>query len=462
SHENDSDVHLATAQGGVVLSDPLSGVSITCGSCHLTEISAEHGRAHVGLGDDACIECHNASERTTRAVTDSWPGRQGRDACEACHDDIHAGQTTVHKATQIDENGAASDTACVASGCHATADTRVLHAGLGCTLSGCHSKTGAISGTKMTCGGSDSESGTNCHTDGERHAALDAAHIATQIGHDGSASATGCARPGCHPTADVRVLHTETGGCATAGCHTENGPTYMTCGGAAGALACHTASDANKHDDFAVVHIGIEYSTSNVATPGSCVKDGCHLSVNVYETHHDAGCAISGCHVEGGPSGVLGCGGTDPALSCHLRNISYHTENPDHHIAVEYNDSNVPTPGTCVTAGCHSSTRMTTLHPSVKDPVTGETISGGCYLTAGCHVEGGPSMVIGCGGTDPTLSCHMRADLHAVDATAHLATEYASRLYTPPDVPAEPGACTDAGCHSTVDVRDLHAPVGCF
>ena len=459
SHTDDDVVHApeSRSQASATYTDRTSGVSVTCGSCHTTDIGIEHARRNSVIAGDTCLGCHNKNETTVAAVMGDWPASDTAAACATCHgDSIHGAIGSAHVATQIDHEGHVSSTGCAKPGCHPTADVRVLHAEIGCTISGCHSNTGDIRGSRtMTCGGTDDQSGTSCHTASSRHATADAAHIATQIGHDGQVSETGCVRPGCHATADVRDLHEEVGVCYTAGCHVAGGPTYMTCGGGAGTPACHTASDANKHDDFATVHVGVEYSTANVPTPGSCVKDGCHVTVNVYETHHEVGCAIPGCHVEGGPTGVLGCGGNadNAALSCHLRNISYHTKNPNHHIGVEYSTANVPTPGSCVKDGCHTTTRLSTLHSGV----------GGCYGTPGCHVAGGPSMIIGCGGNDPTLSCHMAtADppdtYHPDSATVHTGVEIGN------DGLPQEGAC---GCHdnpspppgySALDVRSIPDP----
>jgi hypothetical protein len=151
-HENDEDVHTATAQGSVLLTEALSGVSITCSSCHKMEITAEHSRSHVTLSGNVCVSCHNENDATLAAVSDSWPARQTTQACATCHEGMHAGISEAHIATN---NG------CLKAGCHATADVRILHKGKGCTLSGCHSNSDRIAGYRMTCGGTGANS---CHT----------------------------------------------------------------------------------------------------------------------------------------------------------------------------------------------------------------------------------------------------------------------------------------------------------
>jgi len=196
-HKHDTEIHLATEQGGALLADTLSRVSITCGSCHQMDIVNEHARGHVGLGKDACIECHNESETTIRAVLDSWPERETSEACATCHDGMHDAIGTAHRAKQ---------TGCVTSGCHSTSDVRILHKSVGCAIAGCHSRTGAIAGSRMTCGGT---GGAACHTG----ANLDAIHSSPHGDASGSVSGACTA---CHGSTVVSASPGHTG-CS---CHT--------------------------------------------------------------------------------------------------------------------------------------------------------------------------------------------------------------------------------------------------
>ncbi|MRS12279.1 MAG: hypothetical protein EG823_04305 [Actinobacteria bacterium] len=211
SHKNDSKVHTASVQGSTEWADAVSGVRITCASCHRMDLTAEHTRAHVGLGADACVECHNKNENTIRAVRDSWPDRLGADACATCHDSKHEDADAVHTAVQLDDTGTPSTSACVQSGCHATADVRVLHAGVGCANSACHSSGGAITGMKMTCGGPDTREGRNCHSNSTRHVG---AHDALEAGMAGTKSSACTA---CHGSQVFAVAAGEHRGCL---CHT--------------------------------------------------------------------------------------------------------------------------------------------------------------------------------------------------------------------------------------------------
>ncbi len=231
SHKNDASMHVATRQGSAVWVDPASGVRITCASCHSSDLGIEHGRSHVGFGSDACRQCHNKNETTIRAVRESWPEREAADACTTCHVDKHGSVNSVHTAVQLDDTGAVSQTACVKSGCHGSADVRVLHKNVGCANSACHSNSGAISGSKMTCGGPDTRSGRNCHASGTWHVGM---HITLEAGIAGTRSSACTA---CHGTNLFAVATGEHQGCS---CHTygEATPANREC------VDCHQATHA--------------------------------------------------------------------------------------------------------------------------------------------------------------------------------------------------------------------------
>lgn len=231
SHKDDASVHVATAQGSAVWVDPASGVRLTCASCHSSDLGIEHGRSHVGFGADACQQCHNKNETTIRAVRESWPDRETADACTTCHADKHGSVNSVHTAVQLDDTGAVSQTACVKSGCHGSADVRVLHKDVGCTNPACHSNGRAISGSKMTCGGPDTRSGRNCHASGTHHVGM---HVTLEAGIAGTKSSACTA---CHGTNLFAVAAGEHQGCS---CHSygQATPSNREC------AACHKGSHA--------------------------------------------------------------------------------------------------------------------------------------------------------------------------------------------------------------------------
>lgn len=467
-----ADCHGDKARAPMHAVDVISGVKATgeagCGDtgagCHdLDDLHALHPDAPQSCGGSATDgepACHDLEVQADRPTATGCGTGEG--TCHATYLNerySHENDASVHSApsqgSAVLVDGA-TGIRVTCGACHSM-ELAAEHARPGSSLGSgcgrCHNRNGTT--TRAVKDSWPDRTGRNacatCHRG--KHRATGTAHLATQLNAQGNPAGNSCVAAGCHPSADVRVVHAGVG-CAFAGCHSARGnikgAAVMSCGGtdAQTGTSCHTGGSVHA----AAKHVATEFSSANVATPGSCAKSGCHTSTSVDSLHAKKGCALSACHAGAGPSGIMGCGGTDPSRSCHLRNISYHTRNPNHHIGVEYNADNVAAPGTCVTAGCHETNRLSTLHTKV----------GGCYGTAGCHVKDGPSMVIGCGGSNGALSCHLLANLHEVGPAAHNAVEYASRNATPPNIPGQPGGCTAAGCHGTVDVRQVHGGVGCF
>ena len=451
SHEKDGEVHSAAngRQGASTLTDPASGVTLTCAVCHSMDIGDEHTRPGSALGADSCLGCHNANENTAAVVKASWTERESAGACEACHgDERHGAMDSVHMAAELDRlTGEPVEGSCVTAGCHDTADVRGVHSSKGCMLAGCHSRTGSISGTgPMSCGGPAGTPGA-CHVGADKHRDFYAKHTGVELDRlTGEPKPGSCVTPGCHPTVSVYELHHDVG-CAITGCHVAGGPSgIVSCGGPAGTPgACHVGAD--KHRNFYAKHTGIELDwITGEAIEGSCVTPGCHPTVSVYELHHDVGCAIAGCHVAGGPSGIVSCGGPGGATgACHTA-AEAHLDLSARHTGVELEWlSGQPVPGSCVIAGCHPSVALDGLHADV-----------GCTID-GCHDGVGPSGIVSCGGPDgPAGACHTTIDTHAGFATAHAGIEL-DRLSGEPLA----GACARAGCHPTASVDEVHYAVGC-
>lgn len=446
SHKNDSEAHSAEGgrQGSATLTDRVSGVTLTCAVCHSMDLTAEHTRPGSPLGGDSCLGCHNANDTTSGVVKASWAERDTADACAACHGDgMHGAIDTVHTATQIADNGRASESGCVASGCHSTADVRSLHAAQGCTLAGCHNKTGAISGSAaLSCGGPAGTGGA-CHTGADKHRNFAAKHTGIELDFlSGRAVAGSCARTGCHPTVALDVLHDDKG-CAIAGCHTAGGPGVVSCGGPAGTGgACHTAADTHRTLTFR--HGGTELDfVTGLPTPGSCVRAGCHATAAVDELHGTGGCTIAGCHGESATSSCGGPAGTPGA--CHTA-ADAHTTFAASHTGIELDQTTGdPTPGSCVRVGCHPTVAVDQLHGPK-----------GCNIS-GCHAEDGTSGVVSCGGPAGTEgACHTTADTHGDLAAKHTGVELDPLTGDPTE-----GSCARPGCHATVAVDQLHGPEGC-
>jgi len=191
----------------------------------------------------------------------------------ACHvaGERHSGADGAHIATEISHTGEVEEGACAKPGCHATADVRELHTELHCYTAGCHVEGGP---TYMTCGGTADTEGA-CHIAGERHSKADGAHTATELAADGTPTSGFCANEGCHPSADVRELHT-TYHCYNPECHVVGGPTYMSCGGAAGSESCHLSFTRDEHfvdhsADLTGTVGGVVYGPgANIGCLGSC------------------------------------------------------------------------------------------------------------------------------------------------------------------------------------------------
>jgi hypothetical protein len=167
-------------------------------------------------------------------------GLEGQDACHTGANK-HYDKDAKHQAAQLDRFGDPVTGYCDRAGCHASGDVRSLHPNTRCSTSGCHVEGGP---TYMTCGGLEGQDA--CHTGANKHYDKDAKHQATELDPAGAASPGACESSGCHTTIDVRALHSTTY-CSTSGCHVTGGPTYMSCGGAAGGPSCHFSYSAAEH-----------------------------------------------------------------------------------------------------------------------------------------------------------------------------------------------------------------------
>ncbi len=209
------------AQRGDMYWDDASGIGTSCGVCHDMTLGAEHARPNSSIpaGKSGCLTCHNKNLATARVVKASWTAKNGNRACAACHDgtsakEPHGAIATVHSATEIGADGAATAGSCIKSGCHGNTDVRTIHRRVGCTIDGCHEGTGDIRGHRvMSCGGTDAATACHAGYSADKHfdvktgAAVD--HSANLSGLVNGVTYTAGANTGCFGChdADLRVEH---------------------------------------------------------------------------------------------------------------------------------------------------------------------------------------------------------------------------------------------------------------
>jgi len=271
---SDSAHRAGDRQTGAILIDEASGVWTSCDTCHAATLGTEHARPNAVLvknDGNACTGCHNHNATTARVVKSGWPARMSDLACASCHGKPgvsaqHSEIATAHAALELTIDGTPKRGACEASGCHASADLRVLHRRVGCVAQGCHAPKGDIDGTDIrSCGGL--RQGSACHagysaTTGHNRSSL--AHAPTEIDPKGNISPGYCMRSGCHPTEDLSRLH-GTDGCDAMGCHGgATKPSITSCGGVDASAGCHTGFSPTEHfvsHDAALsgAHDGVTY-----------------------------------------------------------------------------------------------------------------------------------------------------------------------------------------------------------
>lgn len=445
------------------------GCASTGAGCHPTADLSVVGDPLDGAIHRHCLRCH---DRT--ASGDNMPYRPDRTTCGAGRD-CHAGPGDYDPATgrHAGAGGPADgeDRAHHQAG-SVQSDDRLVHraSGVSTRCGSCHSmilgdehtRPNASLGAVDACLGCHNAGATPaatvksdwtakdtdeacaaCHGGAASHGSPDAMHRAVQYSYDNRVSSSACARSACHSTADVRVLH-KAAGCTLAGCHRATGDIRGSrkrgCGGtdAIAGGACHTNGKRHRKADAA--HVATERDPYGNLEPGSCLRPGCHATLDVRDLHKKDGCSTPGCHVPGGPT-YMTCGGSAGQQSCHTSGNRHRSAEASHQ-AAEYDKFGVARPGSCAQPGCHPTVDVRAIHKTKS------------CLTPGCHVEGGPTYM-SCGGIDGQSNCHTGSNRHRSLDASHQATE----LGTTGTV--QPGACTRSGCHTTVDVRVLHKKKSC-
>ena len=406
SHKRDTKVHSPkTTQPA----DDTSFWSTPCGGCHQmapdgTSLVTEHALPTSARSDDpdnVCTNCHN-NEASVPIVDDKWSQRDTPESCSACHG--ASGLPAAHVGDLPAQHDSASP-GCAGSGagCHPTSDllevgkpTPAKNIHRDCLR--CHDWTQsngdfAYDPTKKTCG-----EGRDCH-------GSPGAYDPTTDVHDGSGGLANGNDTKHHKAGkkQARALWKD----SASGTETQ-------------CKACHN------------MKMGVEHTrpNSDIAHGAGTVCTRCHnanlTSASVVKNSWPKKNKSSAC------------------ASCHTPNSSMeiHGSMKKSHVAVELAPNGTPTPGACVTAGCHATLDLRVLHASK-----------GC-MPSGCHVKSGNifgSDIRSCGGLNPNTGCHP-----GFSANQHFQSHAAGMSGTHEGVTYSVGQNVGCfGCH-LADLQDEH------
>ena len=479
-----------------------------CESCHSRGLAASHTEVPSVLGSDyeesvGCGECHNDVRSFGQAaVLTNWKKR----SCEACHKPNSS--APMHDAEVADPVKAKSAQGCgrTGQGCHAGNDLHALHADAPKNCSGsaetsesaCHIlDTEALKPTATTCGGSSDKA---CHrgddVTGYTHKKADTLHAPTSS----------------VPARDVSFRDTACGSCHRMDA---NGTSLIDEHALASSAKSEVPSDncLNCHNNNASLAT-VQDAWSARDTTDSC--SACHGTEGLPAAHegdltsahvaeNSAGCAESGagCHPT---ADLLGVGTPTTTANLHRDCLRCHDwKQADGNLAYNAEDKSCGAGRACHDAyspstDVHGGTAGVTDGSDAAHHTAGskqasaryvDTVSGVSTACETCH-----SMVLGVehGASTSSLAsgagticerCHNRSSATATVAktswpTKNSATACESCHGTPgissvhagidaahvgieiaPGGELQPGACTSAGCHSTTDLRLLHADKGC-
>ncbi|MDA3937165.1 MAG: hypothetical protein PF636_10010 [Actinomycetota bacterium] len=377
---------------------------LTCADCHSRDLQAAHTGVPViqdsEYGEDVgCYECHNDTQANgLEQVLGDWPDR----SCEVCHDeDSSAPMHDSEVASSVEASGS-----------------------VGC-----------------------SDSGDGCHSAGDIHGV----HVVAPTDCTGSAKD---GEPGCHDLAvesskpvalscgEARECHAEPGGFEPdTSMHGEIGgyDTEHHVAGPRQASATYYDRRSGVSTPCGACHsmsLGADHTRPNATMGSGSACDDCHndsaSTVEIVKSSweaRDTSLACEACH---GQSGVA----------------QPHTGIDNVHFALEYSRFGTIEAGSCQKSGCHGSIDVREVHAEI-----------GCAFP-GCHTASGDirgDRIMSCGGTDSTQgTCHTSSERHTEADDKHDATEY-SHLGD-----EEVGSCEKAGCHDTIDVRELHTTDHCY
>lgn len=414
--------------GTIVTSKP-------CTACHANSLSAEHAYT-LSAGAVGCIGCHADSTLGSSAVVVAdWPN----DSCSDCHGATHGGTgMAVHDFTLC---GAG----CSGAGCHGHVDDlALLHA------DAVDAGDPAVTGCNVCHAGADTDLAAIDHCN-DCHGP----HDMTVHQTDASAECTDC-----HGQTDVRTVHP--GGCNT--CH--GNPSYPALPGE------NTSECEDCHGDEVYDHthdLDVAGSNYNGVAVTGCTNSGagCHgsdTSANYQAYHPVSGCLSGPCHTSAN-QGDAAFDNPNTCQDCHsggyanaLDTVGLAENTPAGHYPAAIHTATSMTreadsAAQYTTAGdecadCHSA-GMQVAHVDygygTDDVVCGECHNDTSVAGSGLSAQ---AQVLGNWTNDRCDDCHgtLNSGYHSTYNADHTATDGANTC-----------AGTGNGCHSSTDLRSLHA-----
>ena len=485
--------------------------SAPCESCHSRDLAGSHTEVPAVLGSEygesvGCGECHNDVRSFGQAeVLVDWKKR----SCEACHRERSS--SPMHSVTIADDVQGTGDLGCgsTGAGCHDDNNLHSQHADApkncaGTTAEGesaCHVLgKEALMPTATSCGGDQAKACHQGYTNTEYTHSSDAtlhAPTSSAPAEDAAFYATPCGR--CHrmgtggaSLTDEHAIGTsarrEAPGDVCANCH--NNPASL---GAieddwAARNTAESCSTCHGQEDLPAAHEGNLTAVHAAEGSGGCADTGagCHPTGDLMEvgaptttSNIHADCLT--CHdwteadnnLAYDPN-LKSCGASrdchgatdayDPRTAVHagLAGVADGTD-AEHHIAGSTQaDARYVDPASGVSTACRTCHSMVLGEEHSR--VANDLSSGDGTLCTRCHNRSAAAAGAVKAGwpkkntADACEACHGTTGIDAVHAgidAPHEGIELAA------DGSVDPGACTDAGCHGTAELRVLHAEQGC-
>ncbi len=494
--------HTATAGLGTLNAGGTA--SAACSVCHDLTLRNAHGANGGPFSSKTkgvyvtCQECHGYNAATSNIITTSWTAK----SCAACHTSGVLGATQAMHSTTPPAVTGSSTASCGASGigCHQTYELHALHKNApgGCTLAGCHAKNKDMTSAAKNCG-----EATGCHLNTQFTATqhngstrglingTDTTHTAgaTQMNATYTLDGKTAACSACHAAALFTEHNRSTSSLTGAGatkclqCHNDSTTVADVVNGnwaarntTTACSVCHANTDATS---AATAHgfSGTNHTATSVTgctTDGSALGAGCHGTTTTpsLTTVHTTGCALTrACH---SPTvynpGVKAC----TNASCHPT-ATYNTTTYAHgsvtgdeatHTVTTASMNTTLSYGTGTASAacsvCHSSTLKASHNPAAgyaTNSLGGNWLrtNGACV---GCHNATSPIDVAALVAANNWGDTCVANGCHNTTQSAHIDGGNDAIAVTGMEA-AGAGTCNKSGCHTNVNLHELHKNRGC-